>query len=226
MGLINRFINRKHIRKYGHIISLGYNCELSYQLFKHNKFVESNLFGWTYIYSAQDMLNALDNIDLIGEDGFLEPNPLFECKNTHIRFHGNDRNPTKKDYEELSNRVKYLKEKFIKTLSDGENNLYIIKIRSSEPNIEQIIKKSYEKLSAIVSNEFDLLVVLESKVVLKEAFEDFPNLFIKKVEYFSPDDDVTTKKCDKKHWEAIFDLFLPKYKLKKRKKFKFEVIDE
>ena len=224
MWFFSKLFTNKNVKKYGHIISLGYNCELSYQLFRHNRFVESNLFAWTYIYSAKDLLNALNNLNLIGENGFLPPNPLFECKNTHIRFHGNDKNPTQKDYDELSQRVFYLRDKFLKTLSDGETNLYMIKIRTDEDNIEQIISNVFEKLNNMVKNQFDLLVILENDARLAQRFEEIPNIYIRFVDFFAPDDDVTTKKCDKKNWKAIFDEFRPKYKLKKKKKFKFEEI--
>ena len=90
--LINRdfklFFKRKRENKFDYIFSLGYNCEVAFRLYEFFKFEESCLFHWTYAPSCDDLIFALKNFELIGKNGYETPNPLWECKNTHIRFHG------------------------------------------------------------------------------------------------------------------------------------------
>ena len=79
---------RKKENQFNYIISLGYNCEVAHRFLKYFKFEISGLFNWTYSYSIKDLISALKNFESIGSGDFELPNPLWECKNTHIRFHG------------------------------------------------------------------------------------------------------------------------------------------
>lgn len=57
-----KWFNR-NVRKYGHIISLGYNCEFSYQFYLYHKFVEASLFAWSNTININNLIYALDNFD-------------------------------------------------------------------------------------------------------------------------------------------------------------------
>ena len=63
MGIWYDLFHRGLIKRYDHIASLGYNCEIAYQLFKHNRFLESNLFAWSYIPSLDRLIEAQIAID-------------------------------------------------------------------------------------------------------------------------------------------------------------------
>lgn len=230
MGFLYRLLHSKEIKRYGHIISLGYNCEISFQLFRKNKFLESNLFAWAYIPSLKDTLFTLKNLDLIGSEGFSGPSPLYTCKKTHIGFHGKagvkmlQENPALKeeDQNELIGRISFLREKFKETAKDGEKNLYIIKVKPEDLDAGDTLKAIYDYLVETVKNDFDFLIIAEKKSSF--ALPMYKNLYVRFVNFFVPDDNVTTKDNDKKHWQRIFDEFQPQYKLKKTKKYKFEDI--
>ena len=164
MGLLAKFLRKKE-NKYDHIISLEYNCEVAFRFLKYFKFEESNLFNWSYVRTMDDLINAISNFDKIGAGEFSEPNPLWECKNTNIRFHGKlpmnlhinkmiteeDKN---RDKEELKSRLSYLKEKFLKTLKDESRKLYIYKIKSTDidENTNFKLVTLIEKLSLSLQN--------------------------------------------------------------------------
>lgn len=124
-------------------------------------------------------------------------------------------------------RIKHLKEKFIQTANDGKKNLYVFKYPTKAQTFEEVLsntKKLSEALSKIVKNSFDLLLVLEDKDIANKLEQNLslPNLFIRTVDFFAPEDNVTGKVNDKKGWQKIFKEFYPDFKLKKLKKFKFE----
>ena len=68
---------RKRCNKYDYIFSLGYNCEIAFRFVKYFKFEESNLFNWMYVLPFERLLNAINNLDKIGTEGFRGPNPLW-----------------------------------------------------------------------------------------------------------------------------------------------------
>lgn len=230
MILFTKFFRKKE-NKYDHIISLGYNCEVTFRFLKYFKFEESNLFNWTATRTIDDLINALANFDKIGTNDFNTPNPLWECKNTKIRFHGKapmsiyiNKTATTEEMEadkkELTERIKYLKNKFLNILCDNSKKMYVCKIKSENINeninfkIETIIKK----LKILGGKNFDLLVISEDR--MKNFFIP-QNYIYRTVKYFAPDNDVTSKKYFNNGWNKIFDEFYqPKIKSKK-KKYKF-----
>lgn len=65
MNIFNLF-RSKNVRRYGHIQSLGYNCEPSFQFFQQYRFVESGLFSWTNNTNISTLTRALKDFDRIG----------------------------------------------------------------------------------------------------------------------------------------------------------------
>jgi len=238
MNILNLF--NKNIKKYGHIISLGYNCEVAYQFFKYHHFVESSLFAWSNTINIENLIYALNNLDKLTTGEVQNAIPMWECINTKIRFHGkapmniwfSENTPTddliNSDREELIARINHLKEKFIITSNDKKKNLYIFKYlileKDTFENISKAITELYSALKNIVNNEFDLLFIFEeSELFQKLKQESFDkHIYLKSVKFFAPEDNVTGKINDTKGWKKIFDEFKPNFKLKKTKKFKFE----
>lgn len=228
----------KNIKKYGHIISLGYNCEFSYQFFKYHGFVESSLFAWVNTINIDNLIYAINNLDKLLTGEIVNTRPMWRCLNTDIRFHGKapgeiwmnnnivDEKIIEEDKRELISRVTHLKEKFINTAKDGKKNLYIYKYLVVDKNkkIQNNIELLYSSLKKIVKNDFDLLFIFE-KCKIDNDLQNMinkDNVFLRFVEYFSPEEDVTGKIYDKYGWRKIFNEFKPNFKLKKTKKFKFE----
>lgn len=229
----------KNVNYYGHMISLGYNCEVAFQFFRRYKFVESSLFAWSYAWTLQDTLLALENLDRVGSAGFDAPNPLWQCKNTHVRFHAQQHSAAgnansvdtaiwAQDLAELAPRVAYLKEKLKRTARDGKKNLYIIKVKSVLPTPAELaihIQQLAAVLRKLGPNEFDLLVVLEESFLPGLTQKDFglSNVFLRRVHHFTPEECVTdVKSADAAGWNTIFKEFRPDFKLPRKKQFKFE----
>ena len=231
----------KNSKKYGNIIQLGYNCESAYRFYRQYKFVDSSLFGWTFV-SFDELIFALSNFDKIGSDDFTfdYSNYMFKCDNTGILFHGKtpassfsedkkeNENIILSDKEELKSRIKYLKEKFIKTANDGKLNLYIKKVSKKEVediNFNEKINWLYQYLEKFCTNKFKLLLITEEEFYQKCLFEN-KNILTRYVKKYSPDEEVTNKKLgDAFGWRLIYSEFRPKYKKKNSKKLKFEEVN-
>ena len=230
---------KKNTKKNEHVITLGYNCEVTYQFFKYHKFIESSLFTWTNTININNLIFAINNLDKIITGQLENVKPMWKCFNTNIHFHGKapmdiwlnndnvDENIVNGDKKELISRITHLKNKFIYTANDNKENLYIFKYFVQSENINDIetnIKNLYYSLAKIVKNKFDLLIIFEKNKIYSNFQDKFENknIYIRTVDFFAPEENVTGKICDKKGWKKIFDEFKPNFKLKKTKKFKFE----
>ncbi len=215
-------------RKYGHIISLGYNCEVSFQFFLQYHFVESALFAWANTTNCRNVINVLKNPDILLSNGLEKVGVMFRDVASGILFHGkDDLNDLQKIEEELYSRIEYLKQKFFKTAVDGKKNLYIFKYPSSCDDIQTVRKDIldlYYILKQVVRNDFDLLIILESRMYSNIRF-DIDKIFIRRVKFFTPVYRVTTPPYDRKYFGKIFQEFCPDFELPKNKIFKFEEVN-
>lgn len=211
-------------RFYGHIISLGYNCEVSFQFFKKYNFVESSLFAWCNVVDCTNLTYVLKNLDLLTSKGLKNRGSMYKDLATSIYFHSKDGYTEKEALAELTDRILYLKEKFIKTTYDGKKNLYIFKYPPLKHNTDVVytnIISLYQQLNKIVKNNFDLLIILEKEMNTDLHFNE-QNIYIRRVIFYTPENLVTSKPYDKKHYGKIFSEFCPDFKLEKTKNFKFE----
>ena len=215
----------KSKRKYGHIISLGYNCEISFQFFLQYHFVESALFAWANTINCNNVINVLKNPDVLLSAGLQKDGIMFKDVASGVSFHGKEGlDDLQSAMDELGSRIQYLKYKFFTSASDGYKNLYIFKYPplNIEPDVaKKEILELHNVLTQIVKNEFDLLIILEENMYPNLQF-DINNLFIRRVKFFTPPERVTRSPYDKKHFGKIFHEFCPNFKLPKSKKFKFK----
>lgn len=219
--LLNNILNKK---RYGHVISLGYNCEVSFQFFLKYHFVESSLFAWVNAVDCNRLIMALQDLDVLTSKGFRKSGVMYEDIATGIFFHGKNMGTEDAEKEELKNRVLHLKDKFLETAQDGKKNVYIFKYPSMKSDAKKVHKEIvllYETLSKIIKNDFDLLIILEKDFCLDLKF-DIPNLYIRRVDFFTPEERVTSEPYDRKGFNKIFSEFNPNFKLPKTKRFKFE----
>ncbi len=218
---------------YDYIISLGYNCEVSYKFLKYFKQEVSGLFNWSKVNTIDNLIYALENFDKLGTSGFVMEMPLWKCINTNISFHGKVQakdylknnyaeEEIEKDKSELSERIKYLKEKFINILCNNKRKLYIYKIKNKDINdsTEEKILKLKHQLTKMGGKNFDILIV-----ALKDQINKFPintnEYKIRFIDAYPPDSEVTCKKF-KNNWKKIYNEFHPKLSIwSKRKKYKF-----
>lgn len=234
MNKLPRFCSG-NVRHYGHIQSLGYNCEVSFQFFQQYKFVESGLFSWTNNTNISTLTRALKDFDKIGTGEWEAVPPMWKDLNSSIFFHGRaqmtdttDIDALNADKADLTARTAYLKEKFKTIGRDGKKNLYIYKYSIHDETDENVfcrqVAELYETLERQIKNEFDLLIVLQKSTFAELTESKFANghIFIRRVDFFTPENKVTDKKNDRKAWRKIFKEFAPAFKLKKQKKYKFE----
>lgn len=226
----------KNTKKYGHVLSLGYNCEVSFQFFKYYHFLEAGLFSWVGASDIKTLTNALNNFNAIASGDFKYNGSMWQCLNSSICFHGKfnvkatDVEALNADKKDLISRTAYLKKKFLSSGSDGKKNLYIYKHSIRDSNEATLfikdIQSLYNTLKTLIQNDFDLLVVAESKTFPALTEKDFKNdhIYFRTVEFFTPETSVTQKNNDRKHWKKIFKEFRPDFKLKKTKKYKFEEV--
>ena len=234
----NKLARRKRVEEncYDNIISLGYNCEVTFRFLKYFGFEISNLFNWTYSYSINDMTNALNNFESICSGEMQNPNPLWECVNTHIRFHGKadsrifikgreTEDILKADKEDLLGRVAHLKEKFLNILRDDTKKLYIYKIKKEDidENVNDKILNLLDALKNLGGNNFKLLIVAEKEN--EKCFSENENYMVRFVKYFAPDNCLVRKKYFNNGWDDIYNEFyvkIPDKNEKKNKKYKFD----
>jgi len=235
---IRKLFGLKPQRYYGHIISLGYNCEVSYQFFKKYHFTESSLFAWCACPSINTMINSINNLDIVGSGNFKPINHMWQCQNTQISFHGKTSQrlwkdtPTQefidKELQELKSRLAHLRQKFVTTGQDGKTNLYIYKCSHNEETLPQeklvsLFNSLYETISHICSNPFDLLIILEKNILPDiEQKIDNPHIVIRHVKFFANPAHVASSPSDKHGWKRIFSEFKPDFKLPQSKRYKFE----
>ena len=210
--------------RYDHLVLLGYNCEIAFQFFNMYRFLESGLFAWSYASSLHDTLHALQHPDLIGTNGFIFTDPLWQCRNTQISFHGkNTQISLEQEEQELTQRLAYLKKKFTQICATaGQKLLFVVKVRTSPSagNADDL-PALYHTLKQITRSDFDLLVICEKDAVLPRL--SYPHVFIRRVDHFAPENSVTnTLLAANEDWERIFSEFGPKRYLKHNKHFKFE----
>ena len=231
MGIWYDLFHRGLIKRYDHIASLGYNCEIAYQLFKHNRFLESNLFAWSYIPSLDRLIEVLGDVSMIGRDGYaVTGHALYNDKTTGIGFHGRAKpsevadNPAAvaEDVRELTGRVAFLKDKFVKTARDEGRKLYAIKIKSGEPDVFAKLERLRGRLTALTGGGYDLLVVMEAEFAGALRPTDGEGVYCRAVPFCSPDSAVTGRHKNFKAWQRIFDEFRPRHKMKQTKHYKFE----
>jgi len=232
MGFLSDLFIEK--RKYDHIVSLGNNCEFSFQFFMNYKFVEANLFSWVYVLSPEKLLEAVAHPDLIFSEGIGEPDWLYVCNKYGIKFHGRasgkelldaDGKPVPevvaRDKAELRERVAHLQEKFSKVLETSESKLYVLK----DPVSLDYVLQMKRVLDRVVKHGYDFLVIVAEEELGKYKGLETASVFVRAVKHFSPTEDVTSKKkADMKGWKKIMKEVVPARILPKSKKYKFEEV--
>lgn len=206
------------------IISLGMNCEVSFQIEKYVKKLDASLFSWAFIEDEDLFLEALNHIDEIfeGDISFKAPTPdMFLCEKYQIAFHG--RTPGKlmfdsnwtiknqkiydKTVDELRSRIRYLKQKFMNQINSEKYTVFLKKLMVEGDYIkaERIITGLRDYLEAHNERKnYTLVIVIEEKYdnsILRSLEND--NLVIRTVSYFSPVTD-TKNGADNIGWSRIF----------------------
>lgn len=229
------------MRSYDHFISLGLNCEISFQLLKIFGAFESSLFHWSSI-PAEQLIPTLKNPDRIFSHKVIEIPELnmWRCAVTSIAFHGNnqphklldkngrrDKEKIRFELKDTIARIEYLREKFCLAARSGESKLYILGLPPAYcSNIEpaSFVREVFETLQTIAPNA-SLLVIAEKCMQAElSPLDNDETIFVRFLDQFAPGDKVTNSNyVDLKHGSEIFSEFVPARPLPKKEKiYKFQ----
>jgi hypothetical protein len=231
------------LRVYDRLISLGLNCETSFNLYKFYGGTESSLFQWATVPAA-NFIEVLENPTLIYSGKIIEDpkTNMWKCAVTHINFHGKslpcqlldehgqrDKEKVRAEIKDTVKRVHYLCDKFRVIAQSAETKLYIIGLHpafytDTQENTVHFLQNLYTVLQHTAKNA-SLLVILEDKMKTPEKMQMDNNatFFIRSIDHFAPAQKATSpEEMDMQGYARIFQEFSPAKFVKKEKKYKFE----
>lgn len=182
------------------LISLGYNCEVSFRLEDYFGGLDSYLFSWSYEEDRELFLKALKNTDdVFSGNVSLRDDHMFADETYKIKFHprydilSKSGAYTQKNYDEalseLQSRIKHLKEKTKELFASGRKVIFLVKVQDfgEEKNIKYIKALSNVLKEVVISGNFLLVAVLEKKNITKKISElEDSILRIRTVKKFAP----------------------------------------
>lgn len=220
--------------KFSEIISLGYNCEVSFRIkdycVAHGLDLNSFVFSWAYVQKKEGLLKALPHLDTfwcdISDSGeglqYLQGGGMYSYLAYDIAFHSKakkmvfENGKTEEEIrnlivDEMKSRYTYLSEKLLATLNDESKNvMFIYKMPRWERDIDNnvnFINALIEVLRNISKCKVSLCIVLE-KASDDERYRrlECDDLHVRFVEQFA-DDSETETGGDKLGWSKIFEEF-------------------
>lgn len=214
------------MKKYDEVISLGYNCEISFRIRDYYGKLCSWPFSWTYILDRDAFLDALDNMDEIFQGEVYvskdaRVNSMIECGKYHICFHprgeyvaedGSIKQETFVEaVDELQQRISYLVKKFKEALQNTSKQ-YIFFIGLTDngktDDIEFLISLKSKLNKLCPSGNYELVaVVAKNRFDEKLKKFDEERIKIRTIKSFGKQkcNDIST---DAKGWGKIFSEFL------------------
>ena len=211
--------------KYDHIISLGYNCEVSFRIKDFFGKLESYPFTWVYINNQipqfVDVLKNFDKLLLKKNNLSVVPwgmildnkyNVLFHTKGDIREMFDQNHTPIKKILDlkisELKSRYKHLCFKFNDLLFSDDRTLFVIKIDCQNGYDVKDIIKFVKKINLFFkcnykSKKYLLLVVVENKFYNKIKKMNSKYIVVKYVKKFASDA-YTDIDGDWEGWNDIF----------------------
>ena len=177
--LASLIFNIKNLRhgnpQYDEIISLGYNCEVSFRIKDILGKIFQHYYSWIYIDNRNNFINSLNNTHNYLDDDFSYlPNGMYLGNKTKFAFHSSykseEHNIVKQD---LLSKLKHLALKTETLLTSNKRILFIIKVQSTDnmnndleyiTNIRNILKQK------CLNKTFTLLCVFE-KVSLNYSYQ-------------------------------------------------------
>lgn len=193
------------------IVSLGYNCEVSFRLENYFGSINAMPFSWSFVLEREKFPQALNDIDRLFADEveLLEDNMIL-CRNYNIKFHPRydillkDGFPTEESVraavEELRQRVSHLKNKWKELCSSQKKTVFLMKVQNKgEENNLKYIKEVYQVLQKkYLSGKFILVVLMEQEAVTEKIRSlESQKLKVKTLKRFAP----------KKHTDTMGDVW-------------------
>ena len=160
------------MNKFSHIVSLGYNCEVSYRIMDYmGEKIESYPLSWAYMIEQNRIVEIFDHMDklyngnlIARSDGMFLVEELNLALHTTID-HSNIKNFSMQELEqfhengerEIRERFRYLVSKWERLLKSDEATLFLLKIQQNDiaflKDIEIWMQNNY------ISNNFFIVCV-------------------------------------------------------------------
>jgi hypothetical protein len=212
------------MKTYKHIFNLGYNCEVSFQIERYFGKLESSLFSWVYVDDDFKFMSCIKNLSQVTNK--LELTTWNMYRNTfgvswhgdnmlHLMYHSKDRTPDditddeiKEDKKKIRDKIRHLKEKFVRTLDNSDNILFIYK-----PKNQKVDKKYYDdlrqhltynlwKISKRLNFEVMFIGDKNNEGLLQHRTTQHITEFLD----FLPEDG-NVQGADEKSWNKIFSIY-------------------
>lgn len=229
------------IKTYDHIISLGLNCEISYQIKMKFGTVESHLLSWAAVRSKK-LVDIINNPHIIYSDEIEEMTHvnMWKCLTTNVAFHGRrlasqlknadgSRNMEEvaREKEEVISRVKHLCDKFESIGQSFNTKLYCLGLHPSflDCTNDELADFCMEVYYALVKkyNNVSLLIIAESSTRYLSALDNGINLYVRFISKFAPYNRATYPEfVDLNKGGEIFEEFRTRYISTRSKVYKFE----
>ncbi|WP_162179660.1 DUF1796 family putative cysteine peptidase [Solidesulfovibrio alcoholivorans] len=204
------------IQGYDKYISLGNNCEVSFQI--------RRLLGWDVAYYFNWLITPLDSLIRIISNDFSDSlkieklrldfssemvvdtmyNISYHFPFQHISFDGSIQKFLDHVHRELQSKMNYLRNRFYQICNSEHNVLYIIKADDSDAkakiiNFQAMLKKKFP------AHKFDILVIMRDDAFENKGDWNIPGIFNRYVSFFAPCDQAD--KADEKNWDSLFQEF-------------------
>lgn len=211
------------ICNYDKVISLGFNCEISFALKDYYGKLDSYPYSWCYSADRELLLSSFDHMDeiLTGHVECLPESNMFKCNKFQMSFHAKTNRDqlaidgveqpekVKESLIELRSRVAHLVDKMNNLFEGNQSTLFIYKLRftSDWEEDNKFILRMIEKLNELYkTHNFVLLVVVESINKYKVTLTDNEQLKIRVIDNFSGFYNVQGS-TDHTGWSKILDEF-------------------
>lgn len=231
------------IRTYDHLISIGLNCEIRYQLQKRFGTLDSSLLAWASV-NPRYLCDVLKDPHLIfsGNIHELPRYNMWRCLVTDITFHGartvaelrdnsghRDENKVAVEREDTISRVHYLCDKFTCTAQSTESKLYIIGIhprfcKYKGRGLKKFIYNLSDTIQSIAVNASLLVVAAKDTTPMEiKELDNKRDIFVRFIDHFAPRNSATNSQyVDLKRGGIVFNEFRPRVVKTKNKTYKYE----
>jgi len=220
--ILDRENGMEDANEFDEIVSLGYNCEVSFRIKDVFGEVTSYLYTWAYCFPPYYSWDSLKNIqDVFCDHVHLLQNGsgMFLCEKYSMAFHArdefkktlfdkNNEKSCKSAIAELKDRLNHLKEKTEDLFTSEKRTLFVLKVNSDNEGIKEIIQNLYEIVDKkYVSKDYLIVVVLENKALNEDILAlQCDRLKIFGIERYA-DNDATDSSGDLEGWKKILGQY-------------------
>ena len=223
------------------VISLGYNCEVSYNIYRIHGSVDSYPLSWAYVHKMSALAEFIRNPENLLRDSsfcYKREAKIWQSGIPDIWVHGRARSEDlfngdgteipeaiEKDREELISRQSHLIRKFKDTCTAPEKRkLFLVTVR---PCVEKADFLNVVSVLSQTCKNWKLLALfsLEDSPPWIGDLQQIENVSFAWLRYFAPGDRATVLQfIDCAGWDEAFSKFLVTHSSdkKRRKRYKFE----